>query len=162
MKHSTIYSNYFVSYYHKQMISKKGLMKRTIMDRSEVLSLLSLIWKTVSEHYLENDGGVYIDNIGYLCHMIVPHQKFGISRITNDVIRMGTNGYKYNHTVLDFSSYKRYYHLVISDYLKKKSKNKMNKGKRYRFLYNEVQAKKHIFKDFQIKNVCDLKYKRLP
>lgn len=44
---------------------------------------------------------------------------------------------------------------VIQDSLKKKLRVKMNKGRRYRFMYNEILAKRRVFKDFQIKRVFE-------
>lgn len=64
---------------------------------------------------------------------------------------------------LDFGDTKRYYHLELSKYLQDRSKSEMRKGRRYRFLYNEVDAKRHIFRDYVIKRVFedkDLNYKK--
>lgn len=155
MKTTTISSYYFVSFYHKQMRRKNGMKKGTISDRDEVLSLLSIIWQTVAEHYLNNDGGVYVEHIGYLCHMMIPGRKFYVSKMTGDVCRMGTNGIKYNHTCLDFGDTKRYFHLELSGYLKSKSKEKMRSGKKYRFLYNEVMAKMGYGRPWKITKVFD-------
>lgn len=56
---------------------------------------------------------------------------------------------------MDFADSKKYYHFVIQDSLKKKLRVKMNKGRRYRFMYNEILAKRRVFKDFQIKRVFE-------
>lgn len=166
MKHTTISSSYFVSYYRRLMRNKRrkdGHKRGTLSNCTECLALLSLIWETVAEHYLQNEGGVYIDNIGYLCHMLIPNQRFGIDPITKDIRRINTNGYRYNHTVLDFGDPKRFFHLTLSDYLQKKAKIVMNDGERYRFLYNEVQAKRYAIKDFHVKNVFnpeELRYRK--
>ena len=72
MKRTSIQSPYFAAYYHRLMKRKNGFKKGMIRDRGEVLRLLSIIWKTVSEHYVEADAGVYVDNVGYLCHVLIP------------------------------------------------------------------------------------------
>ena len=163
MKRTSIQSPYFAAYYHRLMKRKNGFKKGMIRDRGEVLRLLSIIWKTVSEHYVEADAGVYVDNVGYLCHVLIPGQRFTVRRDLDIVSRLGTNGYLYNHLVMDFADSKRYYHFVIQDSLKKKLRVKMNKGRRYRFMYNEILAKRRVFKDFQIKRVFedkDLGYRK--
>ena len=141
MKRTSIQSPYFAAYYHRLMKRKNGFKKGMIRDRGEVLRLLSIIWKTVSEHYVEADAGVYVDNVGYLCHVLIPGQRFTVRRDLDIVSRLGTNGYLYNHLAMDFADSKRYYHFVIQDSLKKKLRVKMNKGRRYRFMYNEILAK---------------------
>ena len=155
MKRTSIQSPYFAAYYHGLMKRKNGFKKGMIRDRGEVLRLLSIIWKTVSEHYVEADAGVYVDNVGYLCHVLIPGQRFAVRRDLDIVSRLGTNGYLYNHLAMDFADSKRYYHFVIQDSLKKKLRVKMNKGRRYRFMYNEILAKRRVFKDFQIKRVFE-------
>jgi hypothetical protein len=45
---------------------------------------------------------------------------------------------------------KIYYHLHLSKILKKKSDELMKKGIKYKFLYREVMAKKHIFREQNI------------
>lgn len=155
MKRTSIQSPYFAAYYHRLMKRKNGFKKGMIRDRGEVLRLLSIIWKTVSEHYVEADAGVYVDNVGYLCHVLIPGQRFTVRRDLDIVSRLGTNGYLYNHLAMDFADSKRYYHFVIQDSLKKKLRVKMNKGRRYRFMYNEILAKRRVFKDFQIKRVFE-------
>ena len=104
---------------------------------------------------MEADAGVYVDNVGYLCHVLIPGQRFAVRRDLDIVSRLGTNGYLYNHLAMDFADSKRYYHFVIQDSLKKKLRVKMNKGRRYRFMYNEILAKRRVFKDFQIKRVFE-------
>ena len=81
--------------------------------------------------------------------------KKAVRRDLDIVSRLGTNGYLYNHLAMDFADSKRYYHFVIQDSLKKKLRVKMNKGRRYRFMYNEILAKRRVFKDFQIKRVFE-------
>ncbi len=75
MKRTSIQSPYFAAYYHRLMKRKNGFKKGMIRDRGEILRLLSIIWKTVSEHYVEADAGVYVDNVGYLCHVLIPGQR---------------------------------------------------------------------------------------
>ena len=113
MKRTSIQSPYFAAYYHRLMKRKNGFKKGMIRDRGEVLRLLSIIWKTVSEHYVEADAGVYVDNVGYLCHVLIPGQRFTVRRDLDIVSRLGTNGYLYNHLAMDFADSKRYYHFNL-------------------------------------------------
>lgn len=120
--------------------------RRALSDRDEILKIQALIWETVVEHYIENEGGVYIDNFGYLCHIIRPKKKFIIFRAKNEVARMKTDGYKYDHMVFDFMPVNKYFHVCVLPFLQKKCKMIMNKGRRYKFLYKEVCNKRHLFK----------------
>lgn len=140
MKRTRITSNHFYSFYRRMMRlykKKKGLIK----DRNDLMDLQSLIWETVADHYLNNEGGVYIDNIGYLCHMMIPCKMLRVSDLFGTLIHGSTNGYKYKHMVLCLDSDKTYFQLDISKALQKKSNDKMSKGKRYKFLYREVMSK---------------------
>lgn len=139
LKRHRMNNQYFVSYYFNLMKSR-GFSKRIIKDRSEVLRLQSIIFKTIKEHYVENEGGVYIDNIGYLCHVIRPNRRFFVNKVAKDVIRFKTDGFKYNHIVLDLFGRKKYFYLYMSDSLKLFIGKRMKKGLRYRFLYREIMT----------------------
>ena len=144
----------FPAFYRFFMKNSRRGRKRIIKKNADILYLQSVIWKTIVEHYLNNIGGVYIDNLGYLCHRIVPRQSFPITRNKRIVAKIETNGYVYRHECLDFLWMKRdkkiYYHLHLSKILKKKSNELMKKGVKYKFLYREVMAKKHIFREQNI------------
>lgn len=145
MKKTSIATNYFYSFYKRTMASRRIKKGRMISDRSKLLKLQSIIWKTVAEHYIENEGGVYLDNFGYLCHIINPKKNFSINHLIGEVRNIHTGGYKYRHTALDFPFFRRYYHLEIENSVKRKSRDR-----KYKFLYREVLAKRHIEKDFRI------------
>lgn len=139
----------FATFYKKFMKKRKG-RKRVISDRYEICRLQSIIYKTIQEHYLNNEGGVYIDNLGYLCHRIIPHQSFVKSHFGDDISKLGTNGYKYRHECLDFlwmkKNHRSYYHLILSGLLQKRCDRLMWDGLKYKFLYREVFAKMKLFK----------------
>lgn len=155
MKITSISSRAFYTFYRDHIKSKRRSKKNSIKGRQKVLDLQATIWETVAEHYLENQAGVYIDNIGYLCHMIKPERDLSISPFVNEIKYINSNGYKYRHLALELSDKKRYFHLFLNTNLIGKSKAKIAKRTRYRFLYNEVMAKKHAIKDKIIRKVYD-------
>lgn len=145
MKSIKIANVYFVPFYRSLLKKRAARYKHVLSSKEEILECQSLIWRTVAEHYIENDGGVYINNIGYLCHIICPVRKLSICKITNDINRKHTDGYKYTHDCMDFLPKNKYFHLVVQKSLRKKCHDLMNKGKRYKFLYREVQSEMEVF-----------------
>lgn len=155
MKGTTVSSKYFAFYYHRVMRGdRKKPKKGMIIDPKEILNIQNEIWKTVADHYINNDGGVYIDHIGYLCHIIVPRQSYVASKYF--VRRQSTNGYRYKHIGLEIEKERRYYHLIPHPYLVLKCKKEMIKGKRYRFLYNEVVTRVDVLRMWIMKKVSDV------
>lgn len=132
---------HFVSFYHKIMRRNEILKKRSISSRRKVLRALSLILETISDRYLLNEGGVYLRNIGYLCHIMNPVRKRRLSNVTGDMVRKHTDGYLYRHVCLDFSEKGRYYHLynfkTVDDRIKMYMKTN---NKTYKFLYRIVRS----------------------
>ena len=55
------------------------------MDKNDILECQSLIWKVIRDRYLEDEGGVYINNIGYLCHKINPNRKIYLNKLTGTI-----------------------------------------------------------------------------
>lgn len=157
--YGTVTSNYFYTFYRAYMISKK---LPYLQDRELVKKVHSEVWKTVLDHYINNEGGVYLDNLGYLCHMITPVQKFTFNKKSKRVTREETNGYYYRHICMGVRKNRsNYHHLIFSPILIKKLRELMRKGKRYRFLYREVQAKTYRKRGWKIKHLFDdksLKY----
>ena len=95
-------------------MSKNGKRrKHTIVDKNDILECQSLIWKVIRDRYLEDEGGVYINNIGYLCHKINPNRKIYLNKLTGTINRRGTGGYSYVHTCMDFMPRNKYFHLYI-------------------------------------------------
>lgn len=149
------------------MKRKNGYKKGTIKHGKDILKIQSELWREVAEQYLNNNDGVYLEHIGYLCHVLFDTKPKYIVRknvrassnteegyeFYPDVRLMGTNGYRYTHTVLDFADTKRFFHLVLSDYLKSKARKLMGKGKRYRFAYNEVKTKMDLMKTWAMPKV---------
>lgn len=84
-------------------MSKNGKRrKHTIVEKNDILECQSLIWKVIRDKYLDNEGGVYINNIGYLCHKINPNRKIYLNKLTGTINRRGTGGYSYVHTCIEF------------------------------------------------------------
>ena len=101
-------------------MSKNGKRrKHTIVEKNDILECQSLIWKVIRDKYLDNEGGVYINNIGYLCHKINPNRKIYLNKLTGTINRRGTGGYSYVHTCIDFMPRNKYFHLYISPALTK-------------------------------------------
>lgn len=150
----------FIAYYHKIMAeeSKRAQYKRLILEKSEVMKIQHELWKTVREHYIENEGGVYISNLGYLCHIMRPKRKLFANHISNTIIRMQTNGYLFRHVCLDFSPKLQYFHLYksIIKTVKHECNKRLKKGKRYKFLYNEVIA--WISNKFRVRKLRRIDY----
>lgn len=145
MEKKSILGSSFVPFYRSLTAKKKTKRRHVISDRRDIMQCHSLIWKTIRDHYLENEGGVYINNIGYLCHVIRPVRTLYINPVTKDINRKGTDGYKYSHECMDFMPKNKFFHLVLQPALKKKSRNLMNSGRRYKFLYREVQSECEVF-----------------
>ncbi len=145
MESVKIATTYFIPFYRSIMARRRSRHRHVISDARDIIECQSLIWKTVADHYLENEGGVYINNIGYLCHVICPVRSLSINRVTGDINRKGTDGYKYTHCCVDFLPRNKFFHLVVQDALKRKSRELMNAGRRYKFLYREVQSEREVF-----------------
>ena len=61
-----ILDQYFLRFYRSIMSKNGKRRKHTIVDKNDILECQSLIWKVIRDKYLDNEGGVYINNIGYL------------------------------------------------------------------------------------------------
>lgn len=137
----SISTYHFVSFYHKIMQRNEILKKRSIPSRTKVLKALSLVLETISDRYIANEGGVYLRNIGYLCHIMSPVRRRRVNPLTGDMYRKHTDGYLYKHVCLDFSEGGRYYHLYNFPTLDAKIKEYMRKNnKTYKFLYRIVRS----------------------
>ena len=109
-----ILDQYFLRFYRSIMSKNGKRRKHTIVDKNDILECQSLIWKVIRDRYLEDEGGVYINNIGYLCHKINPNRKIYLNKLTGTINRRGTGGYSYVHTCIDFMPRNKYFHLYIS------------------------------------------------
>lgn len=123
-------------------MSKNGKRrKHTIVDKNDILECQSLIWKVIRDKYLDNEGGVYINNIGYLCHKINPNRKIYLNKLTGTINRRGTGGYSYVHTCIDFMPRNKYFHLYISPALNKECRLAMESGRRYKFCTGKLNRR---------------------
>lgn len=140
-----ILDQYFLRFYRSIMSKNGKRRKHTIVDKNDILECQSLIWKVIRDKYLDNEGGVYINNIGYLCHKINPNRKIYLNKLTGTINRRGTGGYSYVHTCIDFMPRNKYFHLYISPALNKECRLAMKSGRRYKFLYREVESESKVF-----------------
>lgn len=145
IKSFKILDQYFLRFYRSIMSKNGKRRKHTIVDKNDILECQSLIWKVIRDKYLDNEGGVYINNIGYLCHKINPNRKIYLNKLTGTINRRGTGGYSYVHTCIDFMPRNRYFHLYISPALNKECRLVMESGRRYKFLYREVESESKVF-----------------
>lgn len=136
---------YFLRFYRSIMSKNGKRRKHTIVDKNDILECQSLIWKVIRDRYLEDEGGVYINNIGYLCHKINPNRKIYLNKLTGTINRRGTGGYSYVHTCIDFMPRNKYFHLYISPALNRECRLAMESGRRYKFLYREVESESKVF-----------------
>lgn len=130
----------FYLYYREICASYKKREERAIKRESEVRSIHLEIWKVISEMYEEAEGGVYIDNLGYFCHVVNPIRSWGV-KFKGAIQRMKTNGYMYNHIVLDFKGWTQPYHIYKNIiYGLNRNMMRLTPKKRYKFLINEIKS----------------------
>lgn len=130
----------FYPFYKEYVLKYRGAKRRIIKKSGDVARIMKTIFKTIMEHYLENEGGVYIGGLGYFCSMAVfeernskKWQKWG-----------NTNGYRYRHLVIP--DMVEPFYITLSEDAAKMKKRAMNDfGVRYKFLYREVKQKKMMY-----------------
>ena len=135
----------FNPFYRSYVKIKQLPRKHIIPDRNELAKCQSMIWKAVRRHYLEDEGGVYIHNLGYLCHFIRCWQKFYVNNLSRRIQRRETNGYSYLHFCYDFFPINQFFHLYLDKKLIEESMKKMESGTKYKFLYREVSSEREVF-----------------
>lgn len=165
MKIARIFTNYFWHYY---TLFGNGKGRSVMASYSDFKKVIEAIWKTVRHRYIYNEGGVYIDNIGYLCHIIRPESKPGNSiRISvRNKKRKKKGGYNYRHISIPVgrsrkSVLSKYIFLEPLKSIKEESEAVLLAGYRYRFLYREVIEHLRKVHTFRIKRIYneDLKCK---
>lgn len=141
------------------MSQKRKTQKRQIKSTTDLNKMHRDIWDAVRILYEESEGGVYINNFGYFCHVIKPHRKWKISGLTKAPIKASTNGYPFRHVLLEVGYKNRYYHVFrsISTRLRKRL-DKLISEKRYKLRLNEVISYKNCTKR---KNIVSLYKKKL-
>lgn len=163
MKRARGFSNYFIHYY---TLYGNGVNRKTLKGYSEFREVTTAIWKTVRDHYVHNEGGVYIDNIGYLCHVIRPESKEGnaVRLSARMKRRKKRGGFSYRHVSIPIektrSAYRQKYAVFEPlPVVEMESDEQLLSGERYRFLYREVKefARKSMrFRAKRIYNKKDL------
>lgn len=155
MKRSRIKTSYFIPYYRVFAVERCR-----ISDPVMVRRVVDLLWRTIKKHYVENEGGVYLDNIGYLCHIIKPERKF-VLRNSVSKNRVMTGGYGYRHVCLQMEKTvlgrMRYYASVdLLKSLKRLCDRNNARGNKYKFFYREIlewNKGRHINKPKRFYNV---------
>lgn len=135
----------FVPFYRAMMKRSPKRRKHIILDEKEITRCHSMIWMKVKEHFMEDEGGVYIDNIGYLCHMINRTRNIYLTPFKKRLVNRETNGYLYDHVCYDFHPRNQYYHLAFFNPIVERCKAMMKEGLRYKFLYREVTSERSVF-----------------
>lgn len=138
----------FIAFYRSILNQSKRGKAAMIPDRKETLRCQSLIWDVIAKSYMRNDGGVYIDNVGYFCHLVNPKRMYRVTRWKDGTVamtRQGRDGYNYIHSCYDFKPNNTYFRIELSARLKIYCDMYMNKGKRYKFLYREVDSERGVF-----------------
>lgn len=153
LKSTSVANPKFVRYYRTMCSTHRSRRKRCIMSAREVMKVQDTIWSVVSDMYKEKEGGVYIDNIGYLCSVISRRHKWGICSLNGKPLRSGTNGYLYRPIVFDFRP-RQYYHIhkALNDNLVRHMRLKSQK-KRMKLFLSEVKSFRKCFWDRKIVDV---------
>lgn len=134
----------FVAFYKK---NKNIPEKYKIKDRTELIKISKIIFKTIAKNLINKEGGVVLNNFGYLCHWKSPDKKIfkipvkgGYKLIAN----YHTNGYFYNTSlftnILGKNPFKGWsldksFHRDI----KKGRYLKLRSGIKYKFYYSLVR-----------------------
>ena len=137
----------FEKYYEEYIRKRKIPKERILSNKDDLRKIHNELWKTVQELYVESEGGIYIDNIGYFCHVIQPKRKWRISGLTNRPEMPRTNGYRYRHMVIELhdsrnglymiNNKKIFYHIYKS--ILPHVRDKMNK-KKYKLRIKEIAS----------------------
>lgn len=149
MKVTTVKSREFAHYYHKMMSLKKRSKERMIRDRMEVLKIEGAIMDAIQEHFIENEGGVYIEGIGMFAHITCQGRRFRRFYVTDTISYEKSGGYAYRHAVIDFTKRKRpYQYFMLAKRLSDDACAFTRKGFKYLFPYREVMEKRRVTKRF--------------
>lgn len=158
MKVTTVKSREFAHYYHKMMSLQKRSKERMIRDRMEILKVEGAIMDAIEDHFLKNEGGVYIEGIGMFAHITCQGRRFRRFYINDTIAYEKSGGYAYRSAVIDFSVRKRpYVYFMISGGLSEKAMALVRSGLRYLFPYREVMEKRRVTKRLNIGFLTDNK-----
>lgn len=140
----------FGSFYKSYLKGRKDSEKSVIPRRDDVLVCQSAIWRAIANNYLSNDGGVFIDHVGYLCHMIKPTRAKHQGPFKPKRPRKA-DGYKYYHFCLNLSDEHAYFTIDLLDSLREAIEDYVERGKRYKFMYREVDSERRTFGKRQLR-----------
>jgi hypothetical protein len=143
----------FIYYYLKwekraTLLNRENRLSRP-RDDATISSLFAAIWKTVARHFVENEAGVYIRNLGYFCHLAhteLTHQKWvqGTPGRKLDIPVVHRSGRNW-HKLLLREKRKGHYYFLVDTFHRDVNREvyiKMRAGNTYRFLWRDVQAYK--------------------
>ena len=128
---------YFATFYKDYAKHKKHSV---LKDRKAIGDIAFKLWETVGDHFLTNEGGVYLDNIGYICHVIRTKKTYKF--FNNIVADDNADGNSYDSVVMPMRYFNRRWNfsVEISEALRKRSSEAVRDGYRYRFLYKELKS----------------------
>lgn len=153
MKVTSVANPKFSRYYRTMCSKHRSRRARCIMNERDVMKIQDVIWSTVADMYKEKEGGVYIDNIGYMCSVMTKRHSWCVCNLDGKPMRSGTNGYLYRPIVFDFRN-RQYYHIHkaingdLNRYMKLKSQEK-----RLKLFLSEVKSYRKCFGDRKIVEV---------
>ena len=131
----------FAHFFRLVMKKSKKRYKRRVRARQDILQIQSALWMAVRDAYLDNEAGVYIEGLGYLCHVIRPERRFISYKLNSGgIIRRMTDGYEYKHCVWWFRPRGEYFHLWLSDYTKALCRSRVREGVEYKLFYKEFYS----------------------
>lgn len=135
-------------FYYKRFCRTILKLKPTdIVSKPEYNKIQGVLWKTIKEHYLNNEGGVCINNLGYFCHLAEIKQQTYAKRVISKYIF--TNGYKYVSLLWRFPFTKKFqtYYFVMDSIVpgfRRERNSRLEYGVRYRFLKREIDFERQV------------------
>lgn len=134
----------FVSFYNKR---NNIPLKDKIESQSELTEVARKIWEISAKKLLENEGGVVLDNFGYLCHWMSPKKKvFKVARQGGMKLMPNyhSGSYFYNTTLFTNIFQKNYFKgwsldKAFNRNIKIGRFEQLKSGKKYKMFFNLVK-----------------------
>jgi hypothetical protein len=146
----TTHGQSFVDYYVDYQKQVAGMNKENCLTRDDwkiIYKIYTALWHTVARHFIENEGGVFLKSLGYLCHLAeveVSKFKFIVGCVgkQRDIEVNNRNGHNYHKLLLTDRMNKDYYVMVdtFQRPVNQEIFRRMGQGVNYRFLYSYTQA----------------------
>lgn len=126
-------------FYRKIMKNRQRREEYMIKDRKDVCLVHKEIWKAIADAYVENVGGVYLKELGYLCHVLAS------TKNSPGKAAQVLYGRRYRHLVLPIKKgrFYGYYFLWLHKPLIKRCDEYVAQGYRYKFLHRGVDLLKY-------------------